>query len=188
MGTPGAQVILASGKRGILPSGKRALYDANGECPECCESDICTDPGYATIQIADYADGDIGGCEDCAEPDPFLPGTWNGVFERATGTIPTFEWNQSGCSGDEPECWWGACEVGEIDGKAFSDAVVFYCADSGVWHLIVSCVEGTSFQPMVLWKGEKSGGDTPEGTYSRTEGCNAGPSSLEIIAGGSCPE
>ena len=173
---------------GEPPSEPCPDHDCADDDPCGGEADPCTDAGFATIQIVDYTDGDIGGCEDCAEPDPFLPGTWNGVFARTGNEVPSFEWSESGCDGDQPACTWASCQVGEIDGKALSLGIVFLCPDSGTWHLIISCVEGSSFGPLPLWKGEKATGADPLGTYTRSGGCNSGPSSLEIEAGGSCPE
>jgi len=36
MATQGKTVILETGKRGLRQSGKGALYDEDGKCPECC--------------------------------------------------------------------------------------------------------------------------------------------------------
>jgi hypothetical protein len=36
MATPGMSVTLESGKRGVLASGKAAVFNADGECPACC--------------------------------------------------------------------------------------------------------------------------------------------------------
>ena len=36
MRAPGKAVILVSGKRGVLPSGKAAVYDTNAACSPCC--------------------------------------------------------------------------------------------------------------------------------------------------------
>lgn len=52
MGVPGKTVVQASGKVGILPSGKTAIWDAEGECPTCCggvtfsSSWLFTDTGF----------------------------------------------------------------------------------------------------------------------------------------------
>jgi len=36
MGTPGRVMIRADGKRGLLANGKAAVFNADGDCPECC--------------------------------------------------------------------------------------------------------------------------------------------------------
>lgn len=36
MGTPGKTVLLESGKRGLLGSGKGAVFNSDGECEACC--------------------------------------------------------------------------------------------------------------------------------------------------------
>ncbi len=39
MVTPGQGIILPSGMRGVLANGKSALFNGDGECPECCEEE-----------------------------------------------------------------------------------------------------------------------------------------------------
>lgn len=36
MGTPGKTVLLENGKRGLLSSGKAAVFNSSGECETCC--------------------------------------------------------------------------------------------------------------------------------------------------------
>jgi len=36
VGAPGKSVVLEGGKRGLLPGGKSAVYNAEGSCPACC--------------------------------------------------------------------------------------------------------------------------------------------------------
>ena len=49
MGTPGKSVVVKGGKRGVLPGGKSAVYNAEGTCPDCCEFSLTwsfTDEGF----------------------------------------------------------------------------------------------------------------------------------------------
>lgn len=45
MTTPGKIVLNSTGKRGLLANGKVAIFNADGECPECCveECGYCSD-------------------------------------------------------------------------------------------------------------------------------------------------
>ena len=61
MATDGKVVLTDSGKRGLLSSGKVAIFDDNDECAECCEdcsTDPCTDcpdwPGDDPVVTGDH--------------------------------------------------------------------------------------------------------------------------------------
>jgi hypothetical protein len=41
MATPGKIVVTANGKRGVLTIGKVAVFNADGDCPECCGVEPC---------------------------------------------------------------------------------------------------------------------------------------------------
>lgn len=50
MATPGKAVVRLSGKRGVKPSGRAAVFNSKGECPECC----CV----ARVKAGDLSDPD----------------------------------------------------------------------------------------------------------------------------------
>jgi len=89
--TPGAGIVLPSGKGGVLSSGKGALFNGDGKCPACCwenpPGDGCercntgTTPKYFTLTFTDVVKCTSGDDADC----PFecidaalvlLNGTW----------------------------------------------------------------------------------------------------------------
>lgn len=129
--------VLLSFQDGKLMFGRKAgcltpRFTAEDGLPRPCCGGLpyCSDPTYATIQISGYTDGDIPTCDDCAAS-PGFDGVWNGVMARTAGSVPSFEWDESGCTGDKPPCYHGACVADEIGGGSFSNAAVFQCPASG---------------------------------------------------------
>jgi len=52
MSTSGKAVVRASGKRGVLTGGKAAVFNADGDCPECCpECPFCKKAGTIEYQM-----------------------------------------------------------------------------------------------------------------------------------------
>ena len=58
MATAGRGVVITTGHKGVLSSGKAAIFDAEGECSECCEGECpseafcdesCSSPYYADV-------------------------------------------------------------------------------------------------------------------------------------------
>lgn len=58
MTAAGKIVLHSGGKVGVLLSGKTAVFDSAGACPECCEPDPCETCGVpqAAITIAGHGD------------------------------------------------------------------------------------------------------------------------------------
>lgn len=52
----------------------------------------------------------------------------------------------------------------------------------GLWTLEVWGYDDVLGNPLLAWRGTKAVGDTPVGTYSRTSGCSATPTTLDVIA------
>lgn len=62
MGEPGAMVVRESGRVGVLPSGELAVFDAAGECVECCGGGGGGGPtGLCGCHPVVYAGGGVGG-------------------------------------------------------------------------------------------------------------------------------
>ena len=59
MSNPGYQVLTASGKRGLLADGKRALFDATGDCPECCSTPHCSVPVPGLAESVPFTGGGV---------------------------------------------------------------------------------------------------------------------------------
>lgn len=110
MSKSGKIVLTASGKRGVLPSGKVALFNSVGECPECCEEAVCPED-----------------CSECPETQVVFSG-WTG------------EWGFCNCVNNlitltpvpgYPCQWYG---VWWDEGYVCYHGVSLYCLD-GFWVL-----------------------------------------------------
>ena len=104
MGTPGALVVKANGKFAVLANGKFAVYNAAGECPECCggASTSCTDWGTNCFDGDELADPPVNptnlpvvltytpcdGAVDCAGKTGYSGVMWM--------TLPTMKYSGAG--------------------------------------------------------------------------------------------
>jgi hypothetical protein len=116
-----------------------------------------------------YTDGDLAAssCSDCRNGFSSWP-VWDGSFPNKDSCL---RWN-SGLTGGI-----------RIDGKDFRkiSTLLYWDSDNCRWALDIMCT-GTASNSYV-WRGYKDSGCKPEGTYTRSEGCDT-TSSLEIEA---CP-
>lgn len=122
----------------------------------------------ACYQIKDYSDGDLDTSE-CTTCVASGDAAWDGSFPNQFG------------AGEEYACWWTPYVVDlnlSIDGVEFNlEWSQIKLVRNGVWGLHIVCK--TAFVTLVVWDGEKAGGATPVGTYTRLSGCDA-TASLEI--------
>ena len=148
MGTPGARVVLANGKFAVLANGKFAVYNAAGECPECCggATGNCTDwqatcfDGTALPLVSTYTPCELPG--DCAGKDGY------------SGTMP---W-------EEESAWYFGYDIpSDLEYK-------LWCVD-GVWNFQVN--ENGKNPPNGCWGTATpalvcAGGVYPTGTFNVT--------------------
>jgi len=121
--------------------------------------------GYG-MRIKGYTDGDIP-ASTCTTIVSGSGTLWNGEMpERAFVN----QWLQLDSDSPFPT---------QIDTKEFVQAQVILSAS--VWYLTVT-IQRTAIQSTTAWLGEKTCNDcmSPCGIYTRTSGCAATPSTLEI--------
>jgi len=139
-------------------------------------SSVCPEGLDSCYQITGYSDGDLSACDDC---DDFESSAWDGTFPRPGGTC---EWKITGVVSPNPS----------IDGKDIRGGAngaptrVYLDTANKKWKVEIGCdkkIGDDAYDYYPIWHGEKASGQTPEGTYTRTSGCDT-TSSLEIEA---CP-
>lgn len=127
-------------------------------------SDICTDGVGALLpnvyQIVGFVDGLF---ENTFGDVPTVEPVWDGVFHMRFGT------NR-----------WVAGEIltYQTDGRIMCNANILFdncLADVPQWLMQVRASDDT-----LLWEGLKAGGQTPEGTYDRTDGADSTPASVDV--------
>jgi hypothetical protein len=130
-----------------------------------CEDSACVagcvgDDSEWDYVIDGYEFGDVStaSCGGCAvNPDT---GEWLGTWH-----------------GDPNGCVWkptgGRLDNGHL--VSSGNSTISFVTDR--WVMIIQCSAGT-----IAWQGDKLTGTSPAGTYSRTGGCSATPSSLTIVA------
>ena len=104
MATAGKCVIRPNGKRGVLDSGKAAVFNGDDECPECCEEevepcDVCTTtPAEFEVVIPTHT-GKLGGCvdDDCGE----FSGTFVVAQDPGNECVWIYDGGSSGCTGGD---------------------------------------------------------------------------------------
>ena len=141
-------------KGGLLKvNGKLAasLSCCCGEGPAPCE---CPEGLETCYRIVDYAPDffDASGCTDCEN---CSTGHWDGTFNEAVACI----WYADGAG-----CTGGKAVDGLFHEIILDDALCY-------WEMSVYC--GTLVEGSLIWRGRKTTGQTPEGTYTSTEeGCD----------------
>ena len=70
MSTSGKAVVRASGKRGVLTGGKAAVFNADGDCPECC-GELCEFCDGATPKTFEVVFSGVTLCSCVAPGGPF---------------------------------------------------------------------------------------------------------------------
>jgi len=146
MGTPGRVMIRADGKRGVLASGKAAVFNAGGECAECClePGDACgfcegVTPLTFEVVLSSITPCCIPGSAGVGRPD----------FKVASPILGTFALTQSG----ETACQWlgnatenlmylyasndGSC-VGVAGSAAVTPGIVLTKTNDTSWVLSVA--------------------------------------------------
>jgi len=121
MATAGRGVIIESGKRGVLPSGKLAIFNSAGACPCCCGGYLTMDPisgrdywNHAWVEdryVARVWDDNLHDyVSNGASPD--WAGLWSAAWSRLIGgsqDIPdppqhvAWQWRPSGPDWDDEE-------------------------------------------------------------------------------------
>jgi len=116
MGTPGKAMIRTDGKRGLLSNGKVAVFDANGNCPECCEEgcEFCSGTTPETFEVVF---SDIDGC---CKPGVFFYRPAIGTWLTAAFVNGTHELVRSG------PCTWSKL----ISNVGYSTYLEIYTCDT----------------------------------------------------------
>lgn len=162
-------------------------YAVADEC--CCETAApceCPESGLSDYyRLADYTDGDLTGCETCTDVTG-VPGfaPWDGGFERwyplgvgacVWSSVITFSGTMPSISGKA-----GMYIYNPLPNAAQYIELVTSGDPDCYWRLTIGCTDGSG-NIVIMWRGTKSTGDTPAGTYTRDEGCDS-ISSLQIEA------
>lgn len=124
-------------------------YDTNSleSCPNECEGlDSC-------YQISGYSDGDLSPCTTCTNS---LNTAWDGTFNRSPCdpmdlTLPEY------CG------WIVSGSTLSIAGKALDQNYTLLYRSCGIWYLQVVCSGAPN---CIIWRGTKSTGTDPTGTYT----------------------
>jgi len=133
---------------------------------DCCCAAPCTCPAglAAGYRLVGYTDGDLVACDSC--DDDLSMTVWDGSF-------PTLI---SGCN-------WQEQSNRRINGKqavAGADQTLKLDVEGDPvckWIIVIYC----SYPATEIWAGEKTTGLSPEGTYTRTGGCDT-TAELEVEA------
>jgi hypothetical protein len=107
MATPGKVVLMADGKRGLLPNGKVALFDADGNCANCCEEpcqcEFCEAPAPCVLRLT------ITGLTFCNTN--CSPSTSKRIVDQVDWT-GVFDLTMPGHGAPNGTCWWLNGSVG----------------------------------------------------------------------------
>ena len=133
---------------------------------ECCEDfpQECPTGLADQYHIAEYRDGDFQ-IDDCL---------CQNAGQEAVPWLGTFDWYSS--------CYWSHYGLGDtsISGRVMHWATLALLwgppPRRGYWEVIILCYPGVN----IVWRGRKDRGMTPEGEYTRTEGCDT-TASLTIV-------
>lgn len=93
MATPGKAVVRPGGKRGVLSSGKAAVFGAQGQCPACCPCEPFVLGSYTTHRT--YAP-----CWDLTPyqgPGKAPPGSFWRLIEMGSCYPSSYPWYGAGC-------------------------------------------------------------------------------------------
>jgi hypothetical protein len=164
----GKAIVTISGKRGVLPSGKAGVTDADGRCANCgCGGGPCScpfswtwPPGPPIYKITGYYDGFFGVATGCGAwtnpPPPEGSVPWPGTFYPLASI-----------------CWWLAgnfegAPLYNIEGLYMEGCALWLDADRCVWCIVIPVFIETTTLTSWVWYGEKSARTLPEeGVFMR---------------------
>jgi len=114
----------------------------------------------ADYEIDGYVAGDLDGCAGCYD-DSNAP--WDGLYKHTNGCTWIIDYGGSYSS---------------VSDKLLGTTSQIRFVASTKWTVNVVCYGAAG--NITIWDGEKTIGDTPEGVYTRTSGCDV-TSSLSIV-------
>jgi len=147
------------------------LRNANGhlvnEClltpaPCLCPTDLTTT--YALQPSL------LGACEVCSGGNCTSTEVWDGTLQ--------FLNNCTWMALNSNYATWSSGQCFTINGATLSTAQIWLNPYACQWEITINCF--SNYSNNTLWKGIKTTGNTPTGTYSKIVGCS-GPSTLEVF-------
>ena len=115
--------------------------------------------------IVGYSDDFFSLCWACASSsDP----AWDGSFIAAGADL---EWDATCCT------WLSPDGPLSIHAKKLSQGYTYVEWDGyGYWRAQIVCIRSGPVGGTLIWEGTKIGGNSPAGTFTRTQGCDTHPS------------
>ncbi len=155
-------------RRRISTTGRQVLAGAGDAC--CCTT--ATNPcanAPSAIAILNYSDTYFSPCADCTAA-LSADCTWDGTFQYFDAAACTFSNGQcfSGANGCFA-CKFHAVRMWQFDPPGVSS--VWYNAGTNTFFMQIICQNAPSGGEIV-WQGQKIGGSSFSGTYTRTGGCD----------------
>lgn len=143
--------------------GNAAVAAANLDCEG--GTDICADGLGDLVDNIYGITGYVDGLIENPDTNPTGNPLWDGTFSFFVDNGIEYGWTSG-----EPDT-----QTMEGDNGFCIHYLFFTCAgDVPTWTAAFGDTSGT------FWRGEKVGGQTPEGTYTRISGTDPGPASIEI--------
>jgi hypothetical protein len=147
------QYFNETGQLMVLSTGAGAGHLA-ASC--CCQAACQCGPGQGVCyRIAEYEDGDIQSCPGCADAVP-ADRVWDGRFLAN-------DW----CSWEK----WFDYDVRMAGKKLHSVHLRHISTRPCRWEALIQCIQ-YGMGPVTVWRGTKTTGNTPAGTYEKEEGCS----------------